>query len=67
VTHWEIAGVIVGVLVIATIILSVLRPASRISFGVFFERQINGATKSRDEHVDRPSGDDQNGPQNYTE
>ena len=40
---WELAvSVIVGVLVVATVVLSVLRPASRISFGVFFERQING-------------------------
>ncbi len=58
-THWEKAGVIVGVLVIAVVVLSVVRPASRISFGVFFERQINGAKKKLGDGEDEPDDSDE--------
>lgn len=44
---------IVAVLVVAVIIVSILRPSSRISFGVFFEREIEDRNTG-DEEREKP-------------
>ncbi len=46
-TGWEIAApVLLGIVVVAVIVFSVIRPSSAIRFGVFIERKIlNGHGK----------------------
>ena len=50
-TGWEItAPILLGILLIGVLVFSIVRPSSRVRFGIFIERQI----LEKDEELDIP-------------